>query len=63
MVRDQDQFITATGEGKLPFVAAGDIAAVAFHALTDEVSHNKEHFIFGPGLLSYDEVRLARLMR
>jgi len=55
-IRDQDRIITATGEGKLPFVSADDIAAVAFRALTDEVQHNTEHLILGPALWSYDEV-------
>jgi len=55
-VRDEDRIITATGEGKVPFVSADDIAAVAFHALTDEVPHNADHLILGPELWSYDEV-------
>ncbi|CZR54317.1 related to nucleoside-diphosphate-sugar epimerase family protein [Phialocephala subalpina] len=55
-IRDQDMIISATGSGKLPFVSADDIAAVAFRALTDEVPHNTEHLILGPALWSYDEV-------
>jgi festuclavine dehydrogenase len=55
-IRDEDRIITGTGEGKVPFVSADDIAAVAFHALTDEVPHNADHLILGPELWSYDEV-------
>lgn len=55
-IRDEDKIITATGEGKVPFVSADDIAAVAFRALTDEVPHNADHLILGPELWSYDEV-------
>ena len=55
-IRDQDLIITGTGSGKVPFVSAEDIAAVAFKALTDETSHNTEHLILGPDLFSYDEV-------
>jgi festuclavine dehydrogenase len=55
-IRDEDKIITATGEGKVPFVSADDIAAVAFHALTDELPHNADHLILGPELWSYDEV-------
>ncbi len=55
-IRDEDKIITATGEGKVPFVSADDIAAVAFHALTDGVPHNADHLILGPELWSYDEV-------
>ncbi len=55
-IRDGDEIITATGEGKVPFVPADDIAAVAFHALTDEVPHNADPLILGPELWSCDEV-------
>ena len=55
-IRDQDMIITATGEGKLPFVSADDIATVGYRALTDEVPHNTDHLILGPELFSYDEV-------
>jgi festuclavine dehydrogenase len=58
-IREQDQIISATGEGKIPFVSADDIAAVAFRALTDIVSHNTEHLILGPALWSYDEVKFS----
>ncbi|MFB8373931.1 NAD-dependent epimerase/dehydratase family protein [Paenibacillus taichungensis] len=34
------------------FVSADDIAAVAFHALTDVVPHNTAHIITGPETLS-----------
>ncbi|PBK94232.1 hypothetical protein ARMGADRAFT_1098905 [Armillaria gallica] len=38
------------------FVSAADIADVAVSALTDEKSHNADHIITGPELLSYDDV-------
>ncbi|WP_046227470.1 NAD(P)H-binding protein [Paenibacillus dauci] len=46
---------TATGDGKLGFVDAEDIARVAVHALTDEQPHNTDHIITGPESLSYGE--------
>ncbi|CAG8949661.1 hypothetical protein HYFRA_00003979 [Hymenoscyphus fraxineus] len=55
-IRDNSQIITAAGDGKLPFVSADDIAAVAFHALTDEKAHNTDHLILGPDLWTYGEV-------
>jgi festuclavine dehydrogenase len=55
-IKDDDMIITATGEGRLPFVSAEDIAAVAFRALVDEKSHDTDHLILGPELFSYDEV-------
>jgi festuclavine dehydrogenase len=55
-ILEGDKIVTAAGDGKVPFVSANDIAAVAFRALTDEVPHNADHLILGPGLFSYDEV-------
>lgn len=51
------KIFTACGDGKIPFISADDIAAVAFHALTDETSHNCDHRVLGPELLTYDDVR------
>ncbi|MGY0501080.1 NmrA family NAD(P)-binding protein [Nocardia sp. FBN12] len=49
------EIATATGDGRVPFVDAGDIAAVAGHALLDPVPHNCEHILTGPAALSYAE--------
>jgi uncharacterized protein YbjT (DUF2867 family) len=48
--------VTAAGNGRLPFVDAGDIAGVAVRALLDERSHDTDHVITGPEALSYDDV-------
>ncbi|KFZ00293.1 hypothetical protein V500_01106 [Pseudogymnoascus sp. VKM F-4518 (FW-2643)] len=56
VIRDQSKIYTACGEGKIPFVSAIDIAAVAFRAITDPQSHNCDHRVLGPALLTYDEV-------
>ncbi|WP_410587876.1 NAD(P)H-binding protein [Amycolatopsis sp. lyj-23] len=53
-VRD-GEIVTATGDGRVAFVDAGDIAAVAVRALTDSVPHNTEHVLTGPAALSYAE--------
>lgn len=50
------EIYSATGDGRVGFVSADDIAAVAFHALTDEEPHNTEHIITGPEALSYGQV-------
>ncbi|KAL9591450.1 MAG: hypothetical protein Q9179_007712, partial [Wetmoreana sp. 5 TL-2023] len=55
-IRDEGRLCSATGEGKLPWVSAEDIAAVAFRALTDEKSHDCDHLIVGPDLLSYGQL-------
>ncbi|MET9227263.1 ergot alkaloid biosynthesis protein [Lentzea sp. NPDC003310] len=47
------EIVTATGDGRVGFVDAGDIAAVAARALTDPVPHNTDHVITGPQALSY----------
>ena len=51
-VRD-GEIVTATGDARVAFVDAGDIAAVAVRALTDPEPHNTEHVLTGPGALSY----------
>lgn len=48
--------VSATHEGKIGFVDADDIAAVAVKALTDITPHNTEHLITGPQSLTYEEV-------
>ncbi|THC99501.1 hypothetical protein EYZ11_001050 [Aspergillus tanneri] len=40
VIKDHSKIYTACGAGRIPFVCATDIAAVAFHALTDTKSHN-----------------------
>ncbi|WP_086663525.1 NmrA family NAD(P)-binding protein [Lentzea kentuckyensis] len=47
------EIVTATGDGRVGFVDAADIAAVAARALTDPVPHNTDHLITGPEALSY----------
>lgn len=55
-IREEDKIYSGTAGGKIPFVSADDIAAVAYHALTDLEPHNRDHLILGPELLSYDDV-------
>ena len=47
------EIVTATGAGRVGFVDAADIAAVAARALLDPVPHNTDHLITGPEALSY----------
>lgn len=51
-VRD-GEIVTATGDGRVAFIDAEDIAAVAGHALTDAIAHNTDHILTGPTALSY----------
>ncbi|KAG9565799.1 NAD(P)-binding protein, partial [Aureobasidium melanogenum] len=51
-----NKIFSACGNGKIPWVSAADIAAVAFRTLTDEKPHNCSYRILGPEALSYDEI-------
>ncbi|KAJ9642050.1 hypothetical protein H2199_005265 [Coniosporium tulheliwenetii] len=55
-IKDEGKIYTACGDGKIPFISATDIAAVAFHALTDERPHNTDYRVLGPELLTHDEI-------
>ncbi len=54
-IRTVGKIITATGDGKVGFVDADDIAAVAAHLLTDTIPANRGYIITGPESLSYTE--------
>ncbi|KAI9794246.1 MAG: hypothetical protein M1816_006172 [Peltula sp. TS41687] len=55
-IKDESKIYSACGDGKIPFISATDIAAVAFHALTDEKIHETEYRVLGPELLTYDAI-------
>jgi len=55
-IRDEHAIYSATGEGRVPFIDAEDIAAVATAALTDRDFPNGEAILTGPNSLSYDDV-------
>ncbi|WP_037364835.1 oxidoreductase [Amycolatopsis orientalis] len=49
------RIVTATGDARVAFADAGDIAAVAVRALLDPEPHNTDHLITGPRALNYAE--------
>ncbi|MFD7339199.1 NAD(P)H-binding protein [Streptomyces violascens] len=55
-IRDEGAIRTASGNGRVGFIDAADIATVAVHALTDEQAPNTELVLTGPQALSYDDV-------
>ncbi|KAL8869927.1 MAG: hypothetical protein Q9174_003905 [Haloplaca sp. 1 TL-2023] len=55
-IRNEGKVYSATKTGKIPWVSAEDIAAVAFRGLVDEKSHDCDHMVIGPDLLSYDQI-------
>ena len=56
-IKEFGQITTATGNGRIPFISAEDIAQAAFNALTAEKSPNTDYLLVGPELFSYDEVQ------
>ncbi|MFI1252533.1 NmrA family NAD(P)-binding protein [Streptomyces netropsis] len=55
-IREDGAVLTASGEGRVGFIDAEDIAAVAVRALTDEQAPNTGLVLTGPQTLSYDDV-------
>ncbi|MFY1635852.1 ergot alkaloid biosynthesis protein [Solwaraspora sp. WMMB335] len=55
-IRRDGEIVTATGDGRVGFIDAADIAAVAVRALTDPVPHNAEYLLTGPQTHSYRDV-------
>ncbi|QSZ30475.1 hypothetical protein DSL72_000029 [Monilinia vaccinii-corymbosi] len=62
-IRDENQILSATGRGKIPFVSAEDVALVAYKALIGERIDGFERglagmelFLRGDQLWSYDDV-------
>ncbi|MFF7498325.1 NmrA family NAD(P)-binding protein [Streptomyces lavendulae] len=55
-IRESGAISTAAGDGRVGFVDAEDIAAVAVRALTDARSPDTDLVLTGPRALSYDEV-------
>jgi uncharacterized protein YbjT (DUF2867 family) len=55
-IRTSGVIVTATGDGRVPFIDARDIAAVGVRALIDPAPHNAEHVLTGPETLSYADV-------
>ncbi|MFF3641625.1 NAD(P)H-binding protein [Streptomyces sp. NPDC002564] len=52
-IRASGEIVSATGDGRIAFVDADDIAEVGVRALTDGRAHNAAHLVTGPQALSY----------
>ncbi|MFI0407233.1 NmrA family NAD(P)-binding protein [Actinomadura sp. 3N508] len=55
-IEEDGVIMTATGDGRVGFVDADDIAAVAVHALTGEHAPNTDLVLTGPEPLSHDDI-------
>lgn len=51
-----NKIFTTTQDGEIPFISADDIADVAYHALTDAKSLNRDVRVLGPEILTYDRI-------
>ncbi|MDG9669506.1 ergot alkaloid biosynthesis protein [Hahella sp. CR1] len=54
-IRDEGAIYSATGDGRIPFIDAGDIAAVAAAALTQREPMNRDLILTGPQLMTYTD--------
>ncbi|KAF9009628.1 hypothetical protein BDQ17DRAFT_1348451 [Cyathus striatus] len=54
-IRKRNEIVTTAEDGRIPFIAAQDIAQAAFEALTTDEYKYAEPYILGPELLTYDE--------
>ena len=55
-IAEHGSILTATGSGRVGFIDAQDIAAVAFRALTNEHAPDTDLVLTGPEALSYDDI-------
>lgn len=55
-IKEESKLYSATGDGKIPWVSADDIAAVAVRALTARDPPNTEYLVLGSELLSYGDI-------
>ena len=55
-IRQYGSIFSATGSGKVPFIDAGDIAAVAAESLTNQAFPSGDTVLTGPDLLGYSDV-------
>lgn len=56
-IRENNEIISATGDGKIPWISVEDIAQVAFDNLTVSRSIDRDLYVVGPHFYTYDEVR------
>ena len=59
-IRDQNQISGVAKDGRIPFISVDDIAQAAYDALISEKSPNKDYYIVGPELFSFDEVSKSK---
>jgi len=53
---ERNEIYGVAEDGRIPFVSTEDIAQAAYDALVSKASPNKDYYVVGPELFSYDEV-------
>ncbi|KAJ3509042.1 hypothetical protein NLJ89_g5429 [Agrocybe chaxingu] len=56
-IRENDEILSVTKDGRIPLIGTDDIAKTAYDALFATKSPNTDYFLIGPELYSYTEVR------
>jgi uncharacterized protein YbjT (DUF2867 family) len=55
-IRERHEIVAAAGDGRMGWIDAADVAAVAAELLTRAGHDNREHVLTGPEALSYDDL-------
>ncbi|KDQ27409.1 hypothetical protein PLEOSDRAFT_1089325, partial [Pleurotus ostreatus PC15] len=56
LIVKENIIVSAAGDGRVPWISADDIAATAVKAFTAETIEQRDLYVVGPELLSYDDV-------
>ena len=54
-IRDKNEIYSVAKDGRIPFVSVEDVAQAAVDALVSKKSPNKDYYIVGPELFTYDQ--------
>ena len=60
-IREQNEFSGVAEDGRIPFISVQDIAQATYDALVSKESPNKDYYVVGPELFSYDEASKSKL--
>lgn len=62
LIVKENVIVSAAEDGRVPWISADDIAAAAVQAFTAETIEQRDLYVVGPELLSYDDVSIFRIM-
>lgn len=58
LIVKENIIVSAAEDGRVPWISADDIAAAAVKAFTAETIEQRDLYVVGPELLSYDDVSI-----